>query len=340
MRLLSKLLVAGLFFGAVNPPLLLAALKDTKKTETISWPIPWKGPVTLVYDVEYINDEIKNGEQTGFTMRYESLITTRPLADGYEQTWIDRNYALEMQNLDPMMRLILDSMIKAISEKQLVVDLDKNAELVAVRDLDGWVILLKRTYQNSFENVVLESIKTLEAGKQEAAKNETMKQIQSMIDALTTPSFVSEMLEEEPEIFNSFGSGSYTLNQIFKSETEIESPFGGEPYPATLEVAIRKDPKDPNFALAVFTSEVDGKKARTALIHAIKVLFPDKKDIKDDDEFFEKELKGIEIRNEVMLRINIDSGIAHEVKHVKKKKLPTGSEVETTRMRLRVPVIK
>ncbi len=88
MRLLSKLLVAGLLFGAVNPPLLLAALKDTKKTETISWPIPWKGPVTLVYDVEYINDEIKNGEQTGFTMRYESLITTRPLADGYEQTWL------------------------------------------------------------------------------------------------------------------------------------------------------------------------------------------------------------------------------------------------------------
>lgn len=337
MHLLLNLALMGLLLGISSPQAAYAAIKNKKEAETISWSIPWQAHPQLSYDVEFNNVEDKSGVVTGFTMRYVADVNTRRLSDGYEQTWSSRDYQVDLLVENPMMRAFLDSAIKASIDKPLVADLNGEGELIAVRDIDGWARLLRSLYTPIFDQIANEGVAKLNEPERSEALAKVQQQMAPMIDGMTSAAVVKSELEETPSVYNAFSGGSYDTNQLRTVKTEIESPLGGPPFPATVNVELKRDS---DFALVHLTTRIDAIKAKPALINAIYVLMPFIKEMPDAEKEIAKVLNDFDITSEVTYRIHLQTGVLHELIVVERKNLPANKDTETTRMRLRESIAK
>lgn len=315
MRGSALALVAALAFAPGH------AGAETPDGETVSWPLPWKDGLTLVYDDSYSKTSQRDGASYSVGTTSRSHIATTRTADGFRQRWWTRDAKVDADGMGPASAIVRASM-ESLADLELEILLDAEGAYSAVGNLDALVPRMRAALDRTMDAAFAAANMPPESNEVKAAKA-------AVINQLTAPAVLEVSLAETPHVYNSLAGGGIPPGET-SFEDEGLMPIGGEGMvKRTNTLTVVAAPDAPGHWDVRWRVQPDSAQIRAKLVAAAEQIMAEMKHPADK---VVAQIGDVDFGSVVDYRIDGATGIVERVKRVTRKQFSGRVEIETHEM--------
>jgi hypothetical protein len=298
--------------------------------DALTWPLPWKPGMVLVYDQRYVSEESKDEHAVRVTSTdVVELRMAKRDGGGWLQRWTGRDPQMQVEGMPPQMQRVMTAAVESF--RDLPVDIALNAEghFENVANLPEVQPRFRRVLQGMFDGMLAEA-----KGKPGADDAEVM--FARLVDAMTAPAVLESQLGETPASYNFVSRGGLVVDRRYDYEDEYANPLDGEMIASTNSLLLTRAPDDATQVDLRWTvrPDLDG-------ITGVIARFVDRTmqgqapDEKQRAALVATLRDGAEFVTEVTYRVDPVSGIVQRMELVQRTRFGGKRETERTTMVLR-----
>lgn len=296
----------------------------------VSWPLPWQLGSRLEYDE--VNETItiqgdRESRSTSTAIATIEILDVRK--DGFLQRWTWRDSHTHDEGVDEVVRRATAAAMKGLEDLPLDVRLDKDGAYV---DIDN-IQTLSTEMREAMRRVARES--TSDRKRPLSARDQ--KGLQRMLDMVTTPAALENLIGSVPSRYNFVSSGGLTPGRLYEYEDEGPNPFGGAPFPMHDTMLLEPD-ATPGWYLLQWTMTMDREKGSEVLADAVAQLLKSsavKMSAAELDATRERVLKDTDVNFSARFRVDGRTGIVQWMQLVQAKRVGGRNTVQTSTLTLR-----
>ena len=299
-------------------------------TREVSWPVPWQLGTKLEYD--------EVDETVTFQGERESRSTTTAIAtveileardDGFLQRWTWRDGRTDDEGIDELVRRATAAAMKGLEDLPLDVRLDREGAYVGVDNIQSLAVKAREAMHRVAKESFADRKRPLGAKEQEG--------LLRMIDTVTTPEVLENMVASVPSRYNFVSGGGLTPGRLYEYEDEGPNPFGGAPFPMHDTMQVEPD-ATPGWYLFHWTMTMDREKGSAVLADAVERLLKTgqaKLTKAESETVREQVLKDTDVNFSARFRVDGRTGIVQWMQLVQAKRVGGRNTVQTSTLTLR-----
>jgi len=296
----------------------------------VSWPVPWRLGVKLEYDEVDETVTIQGDRESRSTSSSIATVETLQVReDGFLQRWTWRDGRTHDEGVDEVVRRATAAAMKGLKDLALDVQLDKDGAYVAVDNIQSLSTKVREAMQRAAKDSMGDRQRPLSAKEQ--------KGLLRLLDAVTTPAALENLVASVPSRYNFVSSGGLTPGRLYEYDDEGPNPFGGAPFPMHDTMLVEPD-ATPGWYLLQWTMTMDREKGSEVLADAVARLLKSsavKMSKAELDATRERVLKDTDINFSARFRVDGRTGVVQWMQLVRAKRVGGRNTVQTSTLTLR-----
>lgn len=322
---------ATLAFGLVLANALEAKEHGKEPTQLVEWPLPWVPGTSLDYDET--NERIVETKGTGNRIQTNGVTRVRierADAGGFIQSWTPLSSTTRYGKVSDPQQLLLQELETNLANMPFEVSLSPEGTYSGITNLDDIQARFSAVAKPRFDLLMSSGGKSLTAGVREGLEN--------VFSAYTAKPVLEMQLSVLPAAYNFVSKGGIGLDHEYEYEDQAANPLGGEPFPMTGRMTLRKDELHEGWMVMDWSTALDRDKGGAMIEEASRKLLGDAF-IADGGSGVQEAFKGmkdnIDIGTSSRFRIDPVTGIVQWMQIVQRKRIGDRNDIHTTTLALR-----
>lgn len=318
--------------AAVALPWALAAKEYSKApAEVIEWPLPWARGVSLDYDDA--SERISEVKGVGNRVVTTGVIRIRIIgedAQGFVQSWTTLDSDARYEKVSDAGQLILQELTASMGGMPLEVRLAPDGTYAGIANLDAVHKRFGAMAKPQFERILANGGKPMADGVRAGLRN--------IFDLLGSRPVLEMQLSMLPTAYNFVSRGGLGLEHEYQYQDQGPNPQGGEAYPMTGRMTLRKDELHEGWLMLEWNLGIDREKGGEILAAAARGLLGDAflaAGGREAQDAIAQMAGNIDIGSSTRFRIDPATGIVQWMQMVQRKRVGDRNDVRTTTLTLR-----
>ncbi len=313
-------------------PWALAAKEYNKApAEVVEWPLPWARGVSLDYDdtSERIN-EVKGVGNRVVTTGVTRIRIIGGDEQGFVQSWATLSSDTRYEKVADAHQLMLQELTASIGGMPLEVRLSPEGTYAGIVNLDAIQKRFSAVAKPQFERILANGGKPMPEGVRVGLRN--------VFDLLITRPVLEMQLSVLPSAYNFVSRGGLGLEHEYQYQDQGPNPQGGEAYPMTGRMTLRKDALHEGWLMLEWNLGIDREKGGKILAATARSLLGDAFLAAGGEQAQDAIMRmagNIDIGSSTRFRIDPATGIVQWMQLVQRKRIGDRNDVRTTTLTLR-----
>jgi tetratricopeptide (TPR) repeat protein len=299
--------------------------------QVVHWPLPWTHGASLDYDETHERIVETNG--TGNRIQTHGVTRIRierADADGFIQSWTPLSSTTRYGEVSDPQQLLLQELEANLANMPFEVSLSTEGEYGGITNLDAIQSRFSELAKPRFDLLAGNGGKSMPAGIREGLEN--------VFVAYTSKPVLEMQLSTLPVAYNFVAKGGIGLDYEYEYEDEAANPLGGDPFPMTGRMTLRKDELREGWLVMDWSTTMDRDKGGPMIAETSRKLLGDAF-IADGGDGVEDAIKrmagNIDIGTSSRFRIDPSTGIVQWMQVVQRKRVGNRNDIHTTTLSLR-----
>lgn len=311
----------------------IAVAKEYSKppTELVHWPLPWARGVSLDYSQS--SESIVEKKGVGNSVQSTGVVRVRiedANADGFVQKWTTLEESTKYEQVRDSGLLYMQELAARLRRMPLDVKLRADGTYAGIRNLD---------HLQAHASVGNEALAEQALGTPGTAGSAGLQSgIKKVADLLSSRDFTEMRVSVLPTVYNFAASGGLGLDHEYTYQDQGPNLAGGEPFPMTGRMTLRRDELHAGWMMLEWTVGIDREQGGAILASASRTLLGDAFMAaagKDAEMAIVAMAHNIDIGSSTRFRIDPKTGIVQWMQTVQRKRIGDHNEVQTTTLSLR-----
>jgi hypothetical protein len=296
----------------------------------VNWPLPWRLGTRLEYDEVDETVTIQGDRESRSTSTAVATVEILQVREeGFLQRWSWRDAGAQHEGVDEAVRRFTAAAMKGLEDLPLDVRLDKDGAYVAIDNIQTLSTKAREAMHRAAKESMAEGKRPLSAKEQQG--------LLRMLDAMTTPAALENMIASVPSRYNFVSSGGLTPGRLYEYEDEGPNPFGGAAFPMHDTILLEPD-TTPGWYLLQWTMTMDREKGSEVLADAVEHILKSgapKMSKAEFDAVRERVLKDTDVNFSARFRVDGRTGVVQWMQLVQAKRVGGRNTVQTSTLTLR-----